>query len=47
VLAALSGAPPEAFADIEPIPERVRVIDNQATGNGAASPIAFLPPCGV
>lgn len=44
ILAALSGAPPEAFADIEPNPDGVRVRDNFVTGNGVASPVPFLPP---
>jgi parallel beta-helix repeat protein len=44
ILAALSGAPPEAFADIEPNPDGVRVRDNVVTGNGTASPVPFLPP---
>ncbi len=44
ILAALSGAPPEAFADIEPNPDGVRVRDNIVTGNGVASPVPFLPP---
>jgi parallel beta-helix repeat protein len=44
VLAALAGAPPDAFADIEPNPEQVRVSRNVATANGQASPIGFLPP---
>jgi len=43
VLAALSGAPPEAFADIEPNPDGVSVRDNVVTGNGAFSPVPFLP----
>lgn len=44
VLAALSGAPPEAFADIEPNPEGVQVRGNRVTGNGQASPLPTLPP---
>lgn len=44
VLAALSGAPPEAFADIEPNPDGVRVRDNVVTGNGTFSPVPILPP---
>lgn len=44
VLATLSGAPPEAFADIEPNPEGVHVRNNGVTGNGSSSPIPFLPP---
>jgi len=44
ILAALSGAPPEAFADIEPNPDGVLVRDNIVTGNGVASPVPFLPP---
>jgi parallel beta-helix repeat protein len=44
VLAALAGIPPEAFADIEPNPDVVRVRENTVTGNGTVSPIPFLPP---
>ena len=44
VLADLSGTPPEAFADIEPNPDGVSVRDNVVTGNGASSPVPFLPP---
>jgi len=44
VLALLSGAPPEAFADIEPNPDGVEVRNNMVTGNGTVSPIPFLPP---
>jgi parallel beta-helix repeat protein len=44
LLAVLSGAPPEAFADIEPDPDGVRVRDNVVTGNGRVSPVPFLPP---
>ena len=44
VLAALAGLPPEAFADIEPNADGVRVVGNRATGNGSASPFPFLPP---
>lgn len=44
VLAALSGVPPEAFGDIEPNPDGVRVLDNLVTGNGTSSPVPFLPP---
>lgn len=43
LLGMLAGLPPEAFADIEPNPNAVRVIANRATGNGAASPLPFLP----
>lgn len=44
VLAALSGAPPESFADIEPDPDGTRVRSNAVTGNGTSTPIPFLPP---
>jgi len=44
VLAAIAGLPPEAFADIEPNADGVRVVGNRATGNGRASPFPFLPP---
>ena len=44
ILAAIAGLPPEAFADIEPNPDGVRVRGNRATGNGTASPFPFLPP---
>jgi len=43
LLGALAGLPPEAFADIEPNPDGARITRNVATGNGAASPIPFLP----
>jgi parallel beta-helix repeat protein len=43
LLGALAGLPPEAFADIEPNPDGVRVRNNVATGNGAAPSIPFLP----
>ena len=43
LLGALAGLPPEAFADIEPNPDGTRVVGNVARGNGAASPIPFLP----
>ena len=44
ILAALAGIPPNAFADIEPNPDGVRVRDNIVTGNGTASPVPILPP---
>ena len=44
VLAAIAGLPPEAFADIEPNADGVRVVGNRVTGNGRASPFPFLPP---
>ena len=44
ILAAIAGLPPEAFADIEPNADGVRVRNNRATGNGTASPFPFLPP---
>jgi len=43
LLGALAGLPPEAFADIEPNPDGARIIGNNVTGNGGASPIPFLP----
>lgn len=43
ILALLSGAPPAAFADIEPNPDGVEVRNNVVTGNGTQSPIPFLP----
>jgi parallel beta-helix repeat protein len=43
LLGALAGLPPEAFADIEPNPDRARIVRNVVTGNGGASPIPFLP----
>ncbi len=43
ILAALAGLPPEAFADIEPNPDGVRITNNRATGNGGISSIPFLP----
>ncbi len=43
ILGALAGLPPEAFADIEPDPDGVRVTNNRATGNGGVSSIPFLP----
>lgn len=43
VLALLSGAPPESFADIEPNPDGVEVRNNAVTGNGTISPVPFLP----
>lgn len=44
VLGALSGLPPEAFADIEPNPDNDRIAHNVVTGNGTvASPVPFLP----
>ena len=42
-LGALAGLPPAAFADIDPDPDGVRILGNQVTGNGGASPIPFLP----
>lgn len=43
LLGALAGLPPEAFADIEPNPDRVAIQHNTVTGNGGVSPIPFLP----
>ena len=43
LLGALAGLPPEAFADIEPNPDGVRVTNNRVTGNGGTSSIPFLP----
>lgn len=47
LLGALAGLPPEAFAGIEPNPDGTRVVDNVATGNGAAPPPLPLPLPGV
>jgi hypothetical protein len=41
-LGALNGAPPEAFADIEPNPDGARIIHNVLQGNGSEAP-AGLP----
>ena len=38
LLGALAGLPPEAFADIEPNPDGVKVIDNNLSNNGNAPP---------
>ena len=46
VLGALAGLPPEAFADIDPDPDKVRVKNNIVTGNGG-SPPPGLPLPGV
>lgn len=46
VLGALAGLPPEAFADIEPNPDNLKVIDNVLVNNGTAPP-AGLPLPGV
>ncbi len=43
LIGALAGLPPEAFADIEPNPDRVRVRDNTVTGNGSSPPPLPLP----
>jgi parallel beta-helix repeat protein len=43
LLGALAGLPPEAFADIEPNPDGVRITRNNVTGNGGISSIPFLP----
>ncbi|MEO8452373.1 MAG: parallel beta-helix domain-containing protein [Gemmatimonadota bacterium] len=43
LLGALAGLPPEAFADIEPNPDGVRITNNNVTGNGGTSSIPFLP----
>lgn len=43
LLGALAGLPPEAFADIEPNPDGVRITKNNVTGNGGISSIPFLP----
>jgi parallel beta-helix repeat protein len=42
-LGALAGLPPEAFAGIDPDPDRVRVAFNAVLGNGTAPSVA-LPP---
>ena len=46
IMAALANLPPEAFADIEPNPDGVKVISNVAKNNGFAPP-AGLPLPGV
>jgi len=38
LLGVLAGLPPEAFADIEPNPDGVKVIDNNLSNNGNAPP---------
>lgn len=38
VLGQLAGVPPEAFADIEPNPDNVKIIKNHVTGNGINPP---------
>ena len=43
VLGALAGLPPEAFADIEPNPDKVRVQNNVVTANGASPPPIGFP----
>jgi parallel beta-helix repeat protein len=43
LLGALAGLPPEAFADIEPNPDGIRISRNTVTGNGGTSSIPFLP----
>ena len=43
LLGALAGIPPEAFADIEPNPDGVRVQNNVVTTNGASPPPIGLP----
>ena len=47
LLGALGGLPPEAFADIEPNPDLVRIQHNVVTGNGDAPPPLPLPLPGV
>jgi parallel beta-helix repeat protein len=42
-LGALAGLPPGAFADIQPDPAQVRIVDNAVTGNGGAPPLLLLP----
>jgi len=46
ILGALGGIPPEAFADIEPNPDGVKVTNNVLANNGSAPP-AGLPLPGV
>lgn len=41
LLAELAGVPVD---DIEPLPDGVRVLENEAAGNGGAQPIPTLPP---
>ena len=44
LLGALAGLPPEAFADVEPNPDGVKVIDNDLSNNGnAPAPGIGLP----
>ena len=47
LIGALAGLPPEAFADIEPNPDKARVRNNVVTANGAAPPPLPLPLPGV
>jgi parallel beta-helix repeat protein len=42
-LGALAGLPPSAFADIQPDPAQVRIVDNAVTGNGGAPPLLVFP----
>ncbi|MEO7044859.1 MAG: parallel beta-helix domain-containing protein [Ferruginibacter sp.] len=46
VLGALAGLPPEAFADIDPLPDNSKITDNVVTNNGGAPP-SGLPLPGV
>jgi len=43
LLGALAGLPPEAFTDIEPNPDGVRITANEVVRNGGVSSIPFLP----
>jgi parallel beta-helix repeat protein len=44
VMAALAHLPPEAFADIEPNPDGVKIVSNKVTGNGFQPPEGFPFP---
>lgn len=44
LLGAIAGLPPEAFADIEPNPDGVKIISNVLINNGAAPPVGIPLP---
>ena len=44
ILSVIAGIPPEAFADIEPNPDAVKVIGNNLSNNGMAPPPDFPFP---